>query len=85
MTKHSLEIMDAASVSYDHINKRLVAVAGEETISIPVVVSGTKHASLSRGDVERKAAGRVDLDAFVRALKRYRNANGKSFIVTVAP
>jgi len=74
--------MDNLAVGYDHINKRLVAVSDQGRVSIPVQVTGTKHAAISTADVARTE---VPLELFVKALKRYRNNNGKSFIVTVGP
>ncbi len=74
--------MDNLAVGYDHINKRLVAVSDQGRVSIPVQVTGTKHAAISTADA---AKTEVPLELFVKALKRYRNNNGKSFIVTVGP
>ena len=73
----------AFSIGYDHINKRLLAVEGDERISIPVTVVGTKHAQIAAADVAAKAQGVLAVEDFVKALKKYRNNNGKSFIVTV--
>ena len=70
-------------IEYDHINKRLVTELDGEVISIPVTVVGTKHASIDSSDVTKKVNGRIPITEFVKALKKYRNNNGKSYLVTV--
>ncbi|MBN8526354.1 MAG: hypothetical protein J0M02_13555 [Planctomycetes bacterium] len=68
---------------YDHVNKRIVLEIGEARHSIPVTVTGTKHAAVSLSAMQAKGLDAQAIDMAVYILKKYRNRNGKSFIVTV--
>lgn len=77
--------MSDAAIAYDHINKRLVADLGEHRFSIPVTVTGTKHAAISAAEADQRTGGAIPVEELVRALKKYRNRAGKSFIVALEP
>lgn len=68
---------------YDYINKRITLEIDGRRVSIPVTVSGTKHASLSKQAMQEKGLDQEAIDMCVYVLKKHRNNNGKTFLVTV--
>jgi len=68
---------------YDYINKRVALEVDGVRHSIPVTVTGTKHASLSRRDMLAKGLDQAAIDMCVYIVKKHRNNNGKTFIVTL--
>lgn len=68
---------------YDYINKRITLEIDGRRVSIPVTVTGTKHASLSKQAMQEKGLDQEAIDMCVYVLKKHRNNNGKTFLVTV--
>ncbi len=68
---------------YDYINKRITLEVDGTRISIPVQISGTKHASVSRKELNAKGLSSDEIDFCVHVLKKHRNNNGKSFLVSI--
>jgi hypothetical protein len=68
---------------YDYINKRITLDIDGTRVSIPVQVSGTKHAAVSRSEMTAKGLSADEIEFCVHILKKHRNNNGKSFLVSV--
>ncbi len=75
--------MNQTVIQYDHINKQVVVVVEGQRFTVPVMIKGTKHASISRSVIDSKVPGTIAPDLVVAALKRYRNNKGNSLIVSV--
>lgn len=68
---------------YDYINRRITLEIDGTRVSVPVQVTGTKHASVSRAEMMTKGLSADEIDFCVHVLKKHKNNNGKTFIVSI--
>jgi len=75
--------MTDSVIQYDHINKRVFVVVDDQKYSVPVTVTGTKHATISRSVIAQKVPPSISPDLVISALKKHRNNKGNKYMVVV--
>ena len=75
--------MQNIQIGYDHINKIMVVLIDEQRYSVPDIITGTKHAAISKSVIDDKIPSIVSPDLVLSALKKYRNNKGNKVLVTM--
>ncbi len=75
--------MQKIQIGYDHINKIMVVLIDEQRYSVPVVITGNKHATIRKSVIDEKIPSIVSSDLVLSILKKYRNNKGNKLLVTM--
>ena len=75
--------MQNIQIGYDHIKKIVVVLIDDQRYSVPVVITGNKHAAISKSVIDEKIPSIVPPDLVLSALKKYRNNKGNKLLVTM--